>query len=163
MMTCFNCKFTTYIRHSVPWHKGLTCEQYDLQIHKEQTERWAQEAATVDLLATTSIVCPKCGNGVTKSVGCDHIRCTSWFSYEAQRHSICLANSRQVAVVQSGAIYALRIGSPFKQRERIIISRYAPIIPRESRSQWAKDLPKRDWPEWEKLFVATKVRRHAHQ
>lgn len=57
----------------MPWHAGLTCEQYDAG----QVERNRQEAASAEFLATKTKVCPnpRCGVHVDKYTGCDHVQC----------------------------------------------------------------------------------------
>lgn len=81
----------------VAWHTGQTCAEYDI-LRKERME---QEAASEALIAKVakgapnnfrlinvrnqvandplSIVCPntKCGHGIVKHGGCDHMTCKS--------------------------------------------------------------------------------------
>lgn len=74
MMICNHCEFATCAKHRRPWHEGLTCEEFDLD--DAQIERLEEEEATAKLLSHESMsICPKCGQGVTKSEGCDHMRC----------------------------------------------------------------------------------------
>lgn len=74
MMICNHCKFATCAKHRRPWHQGQTCEEFDLD--DAQIERLEEEEATAKLLSHEAIsICPKCGQGVTKSDGCDHMRC----------------------------------------------------------------------------------------
>lgn len=80
MMTCNHCGFATCARHRRPWHEGQTCKEFDLD--DAQIERLEEEEATAKLLSGEAMsICPKCGQGVTKSDGCDHMRCqcgTEW-------------------------------------------------------------------------------------
>ncbi|KAG6365718.1 hypothetical protein INS49_007329 [Diaporthe citri] len=74
MMICNHCKFATCAKHRRPWHDGQTCEEFDLD--DAQIERLEEEEATAKLLSREAMsICPKCGQGVTKSDGCDHMRC----------------------------------------------------------------------------------------
>lgn len=73
LMVCNKCNFKTCVRHKLPWHEGMTCEEFDLS--DEQLERLEEEEATAKLLAGQTMICPKCSQGVHKSDGCDHMRC----------------------------------------------------------------------------------------
>ncbi|KAJ0107653.1 hypothetical protein J7T55_010258 [Diaporthe amygdali] len=74
MMICNHCKSATCAKHRRPWHEGQTCEEFDLD--DAQIERLEEEEATAKLLSREDMsICPKCGQGVTKTEGCDHMRC----------------------------------------------------------------------------------------
>ena len=73
MMICNACGFKTCARHKLPWHEGQTCIEYDDD--ESQIERMEQEEATAKRIAKSSQICPKCGNGVERSEGCDHMTC----------------------------------------------------------------------------------------
>lgn len=73
-MICKYCSFATCAYHKRPWHDGQTCAQFDLD--DSQIERLEEEEATAKLLSTEDTsICPKCGQGVTKTEGCDHMSC----------------------------------------------------------------------------------------
>lgn len=73
-MICSHCEFATCAKHRRPWHEGQTCREFDLD--DAQIERLEEEEATAKLLSGEAMsICPKCGQGVTKSDGCDHMRC----------------------------------------------------------------------------------------
>lgn len=73
-MICNHCGSATCAKHRRPWHEGLTCREFDLD--DAQIERLEEEEATAKLLSGEAMsICPKCGQGVTKSDGCDHMRC----------------------------------------------------------------------------------------
>lgn len=73
-MICNHCEFATCAKHRRPWHEGQTCQEFDLD--DAQIERLEEEEATAKLLSSEATsICPKCGQGVTKSDGCDHMRC----------------------------------------------------------------------------------------
>ncbi|ROW03707.1 hypothetical protein VMCG_05382 [Cytospora schulzeri] len=73
-MICNHCTSATCAKHKRPWHEGQTCGEFDMD--DAQIERLEEEEATAKLLAKESTsICPKCGQGVTKTDGCDHMRC----------------------------------------------------------------------------------------
>lgn len=74
-MICRYCNFATCAHHRRPWHEGQTCSEFDLD--DAQLERLEEEEATAKLLSKEDTsICPKCGQGVTKIEGCDHMSCT---------------------------------------------------------------------------------------
>ncbi|KUI67795.1 E3 ubiquitin-protein ligase RNF19B [Cytospora mali] len=74
MMVCNHCKFATCAKHKRPWHEGQTCGEFDQD--DAQIERLEEEEATAKLLAKEATsICPQCGQGVTKTEGCDHMQC----------------------------------------------------------------------------------------
>lgn len=74
-MICRYCNFATCAHHRRPWHEGQTCSEFDLD--DAQLERLEEEEATAKLLSKEDTsICPKCGQGVTKTEGCDHMNCT---------------------------------------------------------------------------------------
>jgi len=73
MMVCNTCQYKTCVTHKLPWHEGKTCEEFDAD--DSQVDRLEQDEATAKLLAESSRVCPLCGEGVFKEVGCDHLHC----------------------------------------------------------------------------------------
>lgn len=79
-MVCNFCQAETCAKHRRPWHEGQTCLEYDMD--PAQIERLEEEEATAKLLAKEATsICPKCGQGVTKTEGCDHMMCqcgTEW-------------------------------------------------------------------------------------
>lgn len=80
MMVCKFCQAQTCAKHRRPWHEGQTCLEYDMD--PVQMERLEEEEATAKLLAKEDTsICPKCGQGVSKTDGCDHMSCqcgTEW-------------------------------------------------------------------------------------
>lgn len=79
-MVCNHCQFLTCAKHRRPWHAGQSCAEFDMD--PAQIERLEEEEATAKLLSQeTTSICPKCGQGVTKTEGCDHMSCqcgTEW-------------------------------------------------------------------------------------
>ena len=73
-MICNSCSFATCVNHNLPWHEGVTCEDFDCD--ETQIERLEQAEATAKLLAKDQTkICPSCKQGVTKQDGCDHLSC----------------------------------------------------------------------------------------
>ncbi|KAL6761938.1 hypothetical protein V8C86DRAFT_3023611 [Haematococcus lacustris] len=72
-LTCPSCRADQCISCGVDWHTGSTCEKY---------QEWQKENAGADqaLQALREAggfrCCPKCGTGITKADGCDHMVCT---------------------------------------------------------------------------------------
>ena len=83
-ITCIVCNKDTCVFHRVPWHEGMTCEQYD-QLHPyadELTRSWVE---------TNTKKCPYCQCNIEKDGGCDHMtckRCGKQFNWgNAVRHT----------------------------------------------------------------------------
>ncbi|KAK7733321.1 hypothetical protein SLS53_008218 [Cytospora paraplurivora] len=73
-MICKHCNFFTCAKHKRPWHNGQTCGEFDQD--PAQIDRLEEEEATAKLLSKESTsICPNCRQGVTKTDGCDHMRC----------------------------------------------------------------------------------------
>ncbi|CAF2742250.1 unnamed protein product [Rotaria sp. Silwood2] len=89
-LVCIKCKRTTCSFHKVPWHHGLTCDQYDqskLSIVDNLTETWLQLYAKR---------CPQCQSLIQKKDGCDMMSC------EKCKHKfcwICLADYKLIMSV----------------------------------------------------------------
>lgn len=72
-IACEECEFEMCFRHQMPWHEGVSCEQYDNDRlsgdpNYQQTHAW---------LGTNSKNCPSCGVSIEKDGGCFHMTCTS--------------------------------------------------------------------------------------
>jgi len=58
-------------RHSIPWHKGLTCEQLDsTREHGDPEFRQTQ-----DWIAQNTKPCPGCKENIQKGEYCFHMTC----------------------------------------------------------------------------------------
>ncbi|KAK3933601.1 hypothetical protein QBC46DRAFT_301019 [Diplogelasinospora grovesii] len=75
LITCDECGFAMCYRHQIPFHRGLTCEQYDSQREHgdpsyKQTQEW---------ISKNSKPCPGvgCGVNITKGEACFHMTCVS--------------------------------------------------------------------------------------
>ncbi|CAI2179038.1 92_t:CDS:2 [Funneliformis geosporum] len=68
IMTCEACGEKSCYTHDVPWHKDLTCDEYDVN-------RRGEDEATQDMLDRETKPCPKCGVRIIKYEGCNHMTC----------------------------------------------------------------------------------------
>ncbi|CAD6444594.1 cbdb2440-5f9e-4382-9b39-1985fce29fd3 [Sclerotinia trifoliorum] len=71
IMTCGDCSFKTCFTHKMPWHTGLTCDQYNTR----EREKLQQEEASQKLMEKATKKCPKCQVRIEKNKGCDHMTC----------------------------------------------------------------------------------------
>jgi hypothetical protein len=70
---CVECKERYCVRHTMPWHEGETCEEYDRRMGKrERDEELSRQVAEMGTMA-----CPGCKRPIMKEEGCNHIRCKS--------------------------------------------------------------------------------------
>jgi len=69
-MRCQACRQLTCLRHRCPMHEGMSCDEYDEERRKSE-EVGLHQYLQSDLVRR----CPKCGEGVEKRGGCDHITC----------------------------------------------------------------------------------------
>ncbi|CAM1509001.1 Fc.00g027400.m01.CDS01 [Cosmosporella sp. VM-42] len=70
---CEECAFEMCYNHSMPWHEGQTCEQYDsIRQHGDpefqQTREW---------IAQNTKPCPSCRENIQKGEYCFHMTCSS--------------------------------------------------------------------------------------
>ncbi|KAF1934049.1 uncharacterized protein M421DRAFT_211 [Didymella exigua CBS 183.55] len=70
---CVQCKQTHCVKHNVPWHKGVTCKQYEQM--KKKTAHKQEEEATKKYLKEKAKHCPGCKRPIEKINGCDHMTC----------------------------------------------------------------------------------------
>ncbi|KAF8603508.1 hypothetical protein BDV93DRAFT_523284 [Ceratobasidium sp. AG-I] len=71
---CIECSEESCFVHGVPWHYGLTCNQYNSKVNSSQNET---VRATQAYLSKNAKACPnpKCGRMIEKTSGCDHMTC----------------------------------------------------------------------------------------
>ncbi|KAJ4422344.1 hypothetical protein N0V82_002998 [Gnomoniopsis sp. IMI 355080] len=96
-MVCNFCQAETCAKHRRPWHEGQTCLEFDMD--PAQIERLEEEEATAKLLAKEATsICPKCGQGVTKTEGCDHMMCQCGATAHA---TFCIYHPNKVNLTKS--------------------------------------------------------------
>jgi hypothetical protein len=72
---CEHCGNKTCCRHRVPWHRDLSCAEYDAR----QSQN---DVATNSYLQRETKVCPKCqAVSAKKKKGCDHVTCLCGHEY----------------------------------------------------------------------------------
>merc|ERR1711988_1305222 len=69
IMTCHHCRHRTCYRHRTARHCGKTCAMYDADMGE------SEEAQLVQWMEENAKRCPKCGEGIEKNEGCDHMTC----------------------------------------------------------------------------------------
>jgi hypothetical protein len=69
MITCGKCGVKACFEHKVPWHEGITGEEYG------KTPRAQMAKANEDLIKKTTKRCPICSDRGEKNDGCDFVSC----------------------------------------------------------------------------------------
>jgi hypothetical protein len=69
--TCHACGAKHCVNHGIPWHKGETCDEYDVRNRRRRKE----EQKSAQAARGMSKPCPACKRDVHKSSGCNHITC----------------------------------------------------------------------------------------
>ncbi|KAI0433213.1 hypothetical protein F5Y09DRAFT_338817 [Xylaria sp. FL1042] len=89
VMMCNYCHRSTCLVHRLPWHIGLTCQEFDAKLLQEEPgmiERLRllddslqpgarEESASIRLMIGITKRCPGCGVHIQKNGGCDRMRC----------------------------------------------------------------------------------------
>jgi hypothetical protein len=75
-MRCNECRALTCLRHQIPWHDGMPCEEYDEHLRLDGKRNEGNEASAA-LIATITKNCPGCQVPIYKYTGCDHFTCES--------------------------------------------------------------------------------------
>lgn len=60
----------SFLSHSVPWHAGMSCEDYDKRLAEDP-----HVMANTDYLQRNTKQCPSCERPIEKLGGCDHMTC----------------------------------------------------------------------------------------
>jgi len=86
---CNHCGFGMCFTHSMPWHKGLTCEQYDSRRDHgdpdfQQTQEWIRD---------NTKPCPGCQQNIQKGEHCFHMTCANC---NFEFCWVCLADWRNI-------------------------------------------------------------------
>lgn len=71
--SCDECGFGMCFTHAMPWHQGLTCDQYDSQ----RTHGDPDFQQTQDWIRDNTKPCPGCGQNIQKGEYCFHMTCTN--------------------------------------------------------------------------------------
>ncbi|KAH7129792.1 hypothetical protein B0J13DRAFT_678864 [Dactylonectria estremocensis] len=87
---CQDCAFEMCLHHSMPWHEGQTCEQFDsMRQHGDpnfqQTQDWIRQ---------NTKPCPSCRENIEKGNACFHMTCSSC---QFEFCWVCLADWNQIS------------------------------------------------------------------
>lgn len=93
IVTCQVCRTRSCSIHDVPWHTGLTCEQYTAQ-----TRRQGEERASQSYIEQHAKRCPNtsCRRPIIKVDGCDHMTCRRPAGCGHEFCWVCLADYRLI-------------------------------------------------------------------
>ncbi|KAK3488017.1 uncharacterized protein B0T23DRAFT_323735 [Neurospora hispaniola] len=79
IMKCPNGHLSCYV-HKVPWHKGMTCDEFDIvkknpdsPAYKQHLRQQEENKQSEKIIALTSKPCPSCGRHIEKDGGCAHM------------------------------------------------------------------------------------------
>lgn len=97
IVTCRYCRSRSCFTHNLPWHTGLTCEQYDA---RRAAEIEVENDASQTYIEQHSKRCPSCNRPIEKTEGCDHMTCDARFGCGHEFCWICLANYEPI--IQDG-------------------------------------------------------------
>lgn len=83
MMTCPECNIKYCFHCSLKWHPTMTCAQKQKEVEKrtstrnqrniKKNKKWMKEHRLVK--------CKKCGQGIQKLTGCNHMRCVCGYEF----------------------------------------------------------------------------------
>ncbi|KAF2205923.1 hypothetical protein GQ43DRAFT_361380 [Delitschia confertaspora ATCC 74209] len=79
IFTCVSCGHRVCVIHNNIWHEDETCEEYDYRTSgKKERDQNRQEAASAKKIKELTKKCPgkRCGWGIEKNEGCDHMTCS---------------------------------------------------------------------------------------
>ncbi|EHK43703.1 uncharacterized protein TrAtP1_008103 [Trichoderma atroviride] len=68
IMRCNSCSNLTCFQHKKPWHKGLTCEQFDEQ-EAASARHKKEDAASTETIKQVTKPCPNCKVHIQKNGG----------------------------------------------------------------------------------------------
>jgi len=71
-LNCPLCKKSYCLQCKTEWHKGMTCQEYQISKNKDENDVKFEEYVKGSKLKQ----CPKCKRWVEKISGCDHITCS---------------------------------------------------------------------------------------
>ncbi|KAK1248174.1 hypothetical protein MKX08_006394 [Trichoderma sp. CBMAI-0020] len=72
IMRCNSCGNLTCFNHKKPWHKGLTCEEFD-EKEAASARHKKEDAASTKTIKRVTKPCPKCKVHIQKNGGCSHM------------------------------------------------------------------------------------------
>ncbi|CAG8591784.1 18443_t:CDS:2 [Gigaspora margarita] len=75
IITCEACGAKSCFTHDVPWHRGLTCDEFSEQL---QTKDYTANRAYYERHTKP---CPRCKMSIEKNSGCDHMSCRCGYEF----------------------------------------------------------------------------------
>ncbi|CAG8511480.1 10940_t:CDS:2, partial [Scutellospora calospora] len=78
IITCKACGQKSCFTHDVPWHDGLTCEEFTEQLRLKNQEENDANRAYFELHTKS---CPRCKKPIEKNNGCDHMTCRCGYEF----------------------------------------------------------------------------------
>ncbi|KAF2425764.1 hypothetical protein EJ08DRAFT_594135, partial [Tothia fuscella] len=91
IFACHGCGYRYCTQHSIPWHEGETCQQFDYRVSSKKKRD--EEQASEDTIRNTTKPCPRCEAAIEKNNGCDHMTC--W----GCRHEFCWVSKNPVCPI----------------------------------------------------------------
>lgn len=75
---CHKCDIQLCFRHSIKWHSGFTCDEFDVELAKKP------ELASNVAVLVCSKPCPneRCKTPIMKGEGCDVIKCCRYGTHD---------------------------------------------------------------------------------
>jgi len=70
-ISCEECSFQMCFKHEIPWHRGLTCDEYESQ----RDHGDPSFAETREWIRTNTKPCPRCQTPIQKGPDCFHMTC----------------------------------------------------------------------------------------
>ncbi|EEU33998.1 uncharacterized protein NECHADRAFT_85406 [Fusarium vanettenii 77-13-4] len=86
---CQECAFEMCYKHMIPWHEGLTCEEFE----SARDHGDPQYQQTQDWIANNTKPCPSCNQNIQKGEACFHMTCSNCHHEFCW---ICLADWAQI-------------------------------------------------------------------
>jgi hypothetical protein len=86
IVQCSQCYKKSCFTHQLPWHEGLTCEEFDFV----RPNIAADQEATQRLINSTTQQCPRCKKKVgTRTLSCLFRYCSDVFCFQIERSAGC--------------------------------------------------------------------------
>ncbi|KAL5637155.1 hypothetical protein ACGC1H_000965 [Rhizoctonia solani] len=97
LVICEQCCTQSCFTHDIPWHAGLTCRQFDVNLieaesHRLKEQRNNENQESEEYIRNHAKKCPSCGRQIQKSGGCNHMTCRFPAGCGHQFCWLCLAD-----------------------------------------------------------------------
>ncbi|CAE6404227.1 unnamed protein product [Rhizoctonia solani] len=91
---CEACGHESCYVHDSPWHRGLTCVQYDSKM--KRSAQAGKIRANETYISKHAKACPTCGRMIEKGYGCDHMTCMGPMGCGHEFCWCCLADYKPI-------------------------------------------------------------------